>query len=266
MISPGDRSSFWKRVLAARWNKTQKVVIGLAIAVFWLSFIFAPWQVHRQGNQSRAVTKFGPVFSAPEMAGATDFQLMLGAMVAEWVWLAITAAVLLYVFRTRAQPLNSKAARGRILKGVAIASAVVICTILLLFIWEKASVQAERRNAENGDALAQYNLGSRYHSQDRVQAAKWWRASAEQGNASAQFFLGQCYRDRTGVPQNNIEAYKWYSLAAAQGAEYADIAASCRDAIALTMSREDLAEAQRRAAEFRSMKKAASKLGESGFQ
>lgn len=37
---------------------------------------------------------------------------------------------------------------------------------------------------------------------------------AEQGSYLAQFKLGELYRDGHGVPQNNVEAYKWFGLAA----------------------------------------------------
>jgi TPR repeat protein len=42
-------------------------------------------------------------------------------------------------------------------------------------------------------------------------------ADAEQGDASAQFNLGLMYDNGEGVPENDIEAVKWYRLAAQQG-------------------------------------------------
>jgi len=42
---------------------------------------------------------------------------------------------------------------------------------------------------------------------------------AEQGHASAQQNLGVKYESGRGVPQNNVRAYVWYSVAAAQGNE-----------------------------------------------
>jgi TPR repeat protein len=44
---------------------------------------------------------------------------------------------------------------------------------------------------------------------------------AEQGNANAQNNLGSMYANGEGVPQNNIRAYVWFSVAAAQGNEIA---------------------------------------------
>ena len=53
--------------------------------------------------------------------------------------------------------------------------------------------------------------------QDNVQAVKWYRLAADQGNARAQDNLGLMYANGQGVPQNNAEAAKWYRLAAVQG-------------------------------------------------
>ena len=49
--------------------------------------------------------------------------------------------------------------------------------------------------AEQGDALAQFNLGYMYHYgkgvlQDYAEAVKWYRLAADQGDALAQFNLG----------------------------------------------------------------------------
>ncbi|MDA1310441.1 MAG: hypothetical protein O2985_12665, partial [Proteobacteria bacterium] len=47
---------------------------------------------------------------------------------------------------------------------------------------------------------------------------KWYRKAAEQGDASAQNNLGIMYRNGKGVPQDNVLAHMWWSLAtAAQG-------------------------------------------------
>jgi TPR repeat protein len=76
--------------------------------------------------------------------------------------------------------------------------------------------------AEQGDAVAQYNLGVMYRSgdgvpQDYKEAVKWYTKAAEQGNASAQFNLGWMYREGRGVPQDCVEAAKWFTNAAEQG-------------------------------------------------
>lgn len=75
--------------------------------------------------------------------------------------------------------------------------------------------------AEQGDAIAQFNLGIMYEdgqgvSQSDTEAVKWYRKAAEQGHAKAQYNLGNMYRDGRGVSQNDTEAAKWYRKAAEQ--------------------------------------------------
>ena len=45
------------------------------------------------------------------------------------------------------------------------------------------------------------------------------RQMAEQGNMSAQIIMGWCYYYGDGVPQDMVEAEKWYRKAAEQGYE-----------------------------------------------
>ena len=76
--------------------------------------------------------------------------------------------------------------------------------------------------AEQGGAVAQYNLGSIYDNgqgvlQDDSEAVKWYRLAAEQGVAQAQSNLGVMYRNGRGVLQDYSEAVKWNRLAAEQG-------------------------------------------------
>ncbi len=56
-------------------------------------------------------------------------------------------------------------------------------------------VDAQRTRAEAGDAEAQFNLGVRYDvgrgvPEDDVEAVRWYRLAAEQGDAYAQYDLG----------------------------------------------------------------------------
>ena len=44
---------------------------------------------------------------------------------------------------------------------------------------------------------------------------------AEQGHAAAQYNLGSMYATGSGVPENDLKAYVWFSVAAAQGYENA---------------------------------------------
>ena len=49
------------------------------------------------------------------------------------------------------------------------------------------------------------------------EAVTWYRRAAEQKLAAAQFNLGRMYAAGKGTRQSDIEAYKWFSLASAQG-------------------------------------------------
>lgn len=84
----------------------------------------------------------------------------------------------------------------------------------------KFSVAADkfRQLAEQGDVLAQFNLGSMYRQgqgvqQDDKQAVAWWTKAAEQGHTDAQDNLGLRYAKGEGVEQDWVQAYKWFSIA-----------------------------------------------------
>jgi len=108
--------------------------------------------------------------------------------------------------------------------------------------------------ASQGDSFAQALLGRMYArgqgvSQDFQQAVKWYRLGAEQGNSLAQYDLGLSYFTGEGVPQDFVLAHKWLNLAAAQGVKEA---INFRDSLARKMTFSQLAEAQKRAREFKS--------------
>ena len=82
--------------------------------------------------------------------------------------------------------------------------------------------EAEKQEAGQDDAWAQFNLGWMYEegrgvAQSDVEATKWYRRAARRGNARAQHSLGWMYRNGRGVPQNDAEAVKWHRWAAEQG-------------------------------------------------
>jgi TPR repeat protein len=84
------------------------------------------------------------------------------------------------------------------------------------------ALQEWRPLAEQGDALAQYNLGMLYRKgrgvpQDDVQARQWYAKAAAQGQAKAQFNLGTLYFNGEGVPKDYQQALRWFRLAADQG-------------------------------------------------
>ena len=97
-------------------------------------------------------------------------------------------------------------------------------------------------------ALAQdFDAGvAAYEADDFEAALAEFRPLAEQGDAKAQFKLGVMYATGQGVAQDMVRAYMWFDLAAALGN---DNGRRYRDLAARSLSPEQIAEAQRRAAE-----------------
>ena len=115
-----------------------------------------------------------------------------------------------------------------------------------------------RMAAEQGDAWAQLNLGVLYDRghgvpQDYAQAVAWYRKSAEQGDAWAQNNLGVMYENGHGVPQDYVQAHMWINLAASRETDLnrRNTWVKARDTLAAKMTREQIAEAQRRAREWK---------------
>jgi uncharacterized protein len=72
--------------------------------------------------------------------------------------------------------------------------------------------------------------------------------AAEQGLDTAQHNLGVAYATGRGVPQNYVRAHMWFNLASAQGDKGA---AKARDSLARVMTPDQIAEAQKLAAEWK---------------
>ena len=108
--------------------------------------------------------------------------------------------------------------------------------------------------AEQGDATgrhtldAMYDLGQGAPENYQAERSKTIRRAADQGNAKAQYSLGLAYTLGRGVPKDDVLAYMWFSLAAAQGD---NDAADMRDEDALGMKPDQIAEAQRLAREWK---------------
>jgi TPR repeat protein len=104
--------------------------------------------------------------------------------------------------------------------------------------------------ARRGDARAQTLLGFAYAAGRGVPqylpaAVKWYRRAAEQGNPTAQYLLGLMYDKGQGVAPDKVIAHKWLILAAARAvSREREYYARIRDAVASTMSRDEIAEAQ----------------------
>ena len=97
-------------------------------------------------------------------------------------------------------------------------------------------------------AWADFKAGEEAHQRgDYATALKEFRPVAQQGDADAQFILGVMYSKGQGVPQDDVQAYMWVNLAAAQGIEDARKA---RDILAKHMTHAQMDEARRLAREW----------------
>ena len=106
--------------------------------------------------------------------------------------------------------------------------------------------------AYQGDAAAQYNLGLMYANgegvpEDDVEAVRWYRLAADQGLVEAQSNLGAMYGSGEGVPRNYLTAYAWFNIAAASGHEDA---INNRSIAEQQMTPSQIAEAQQLSAEI----------------
>jgi uncharacterized protein len=80
--------------------------------------------------------------------------------------------------------------------------------------------------AERGDAVCQEILANMYFrgegvAPDEVAAFNWFRLAAAQGRTDAQFQLGLMYRDGLGAPRDGRLAMHWFQAAADRGAPHA---------------------------------------------
>ena len=113
---------------------------------------------------------------------------------------------------------------------------------------EAAAMAWFRKAAERGHANGQFSLASLYYGRKEYSpAASWYRRAAEQGNALAQIRLARMYAEGPGLARDDVQAFKWFSVAAIRGADsYARInAAKGRDAAAMKMTPAQVAEAER---------------------
>jgi len=115
-----------------------------------------------------------------------------------------------------------------------------------------------RRAAEQSHVLAQLNLSVMYAEgqgvpRDQAQSRLWIERAAHLGNAAAQYRLGIIHHraslDRFPVnaSESRIEAYKWLQLSDDQGYRDSDMA---RGLVNLQMTHQEVADANRRVADF----------------
>ena len=79
-------------------------------------------------------------------------------------------------------------------------------------------VEKAQRDAEDGNADAQFKLGVMYYEgdgvpQDFAEARRWFEKAAAQGNAEAQYNLGVMHENGQGGPQDKRAAKEWFRKA-----------------------------------------------------
>lgn len=88
--------------------------------------------------------------------------------------------------------------------------------------------------------------------QDFEFAAKLFSQGAQQGFSDAQMEIGQMYAKGQGVPQDFVQAHFWFNVAGTKGTEQERKRANeARDAIAHSMTADQVAAAQRLARDWR---------------
>jgi TPR repeat protein len=116
------------------------------------------------------------------------------------------------------------------------------------------STEALARQAESGDAEAQFKLAQVYNYGlgapiDDEAAIGWYRRSAEQKFERAQFTLGEICKQGRITPQDLVQSHVWYSLVAGAGGALAPAGAEGCAEIEPYMSADQIAEAKRRVAD-----------------
>ena len=129
------------------------------------------------------------------------------------------------------------------------------CSDVLKWLREIASSPGTQATKAPCDLGTMYEKGlGTYRSYP--EAAQWYRTCANQGLWEGQMELGFLYADGKGVPKDLVLAYMWLNLAAASAPQndfvsMANDIAKQRDALASTMTREQIAEAQRLSREWK---------------
>ena len=112
--------------------------------------------------------------------------------------------------------------------------------------------------ADQSHSLAQFNLAVMYAAghgvpRDEAKSRVWMQKAADQGDAGAQYNIGMKLHRASldgkpeAAPESRIQAYKWLQLSAAQGYRGSEAAWAF---VALSMTREDVADGSRRIAAF----------------
>ena len=117
--------------------------------------------------------------------------------------------------------------------------------------------QLTERAAANGNRIAMHDLALYYAegrggvTADLPTAAKWFEKAAERGVVDSQFNLGVLFESGQGLPKNVNDAFVWYSIAAAQGDQFAKTRV---EVLSTTLDQSALVSAAARAEKFSPVK------------
>ncbi len=92
-----------------------------------------------------------------------------------------------------------------------------------------------------------------YKREDYKTALKLLLPLGEKGDVHAQWYLGLMFDMGKGVPQDFVEAHKWFNLVSKRSADKYkhDMAIKYRNSVAALMTPAQIAEAQKRASEWK---------------
>ena len=102
-------------------------------------------------------------------------------------------------------------------------------------------------------SFADYDAGRQaWDAGKPVEALAQWQAAADAGDRRAMLALGRRYLKGLGVPQDYVLAHMWFNLAASRGENEA---LKERDSLAENLTPSERAEAQKRAREWRPVRR-----------
>lgn len=107
------------------------------------------------------------------------------------------------------------------------------------------------KRVEEGDPETAYDYA--YHldfDRSYSERFRWYCLAAQAGHAKARYQLGRYYQHGYGIEENARKAYQWYTLSLE--AEHSDEVARQREQLLKDMTPEQIAEAERLAAEWQS--------------
>ena len=103
------------------------------------------------------------------------------------------------------------------MKSILLLTALLTSTTIAAATFDETMALAKQGNSWGQLMLAiMYDKGEGVPEND-VEAVKWYRKAAVQGEADAQHNLGIMYYAGEGVTENNISAYVWMSMAKTHG-------------------------------------------------